>query len=370
MGASAMQVEAAVVTAFGQPFEVKRLELAEPHPDEVLVRLVAVGICHSDAAVQHGAFGAPLPMVLGHEGAGVVERVGANVTDLEPGDHVVLSYASCGNCRRCDSGAPQYCVEFGLRNFFGWRPNGEPSFRDGDRPVHGGFFGQSSFATHALAMRRNTVKVPKHLPLEILGPLGCGLQTGAGTVLNTLKPAAGSSIVVFGVGTVGMAAVMAAKAAGCDPIVAVDVHDDRLGLAPQLGATHAVRGDDPELLAKLQAILPDGAEATIDTSGRPNIIRTATDILAVRGTCVVLAVIPGQEASIQPGFLLGGRSIRGVTEGDADPQDFVPRMIELFEAGHFPFDRLVRFYRLAEINEAIDDMHAGRAIKPILRLHA
>jgi aryl-alcohol dehydrogenase len=364
-----MQVEAAVISEYGKPFELRSLDIAEPNADEVLVRLAAVGICHSDVVCQHGGFEPPLPIVLGHEGAGVVERVGANVRGLAPGDHVVLSYASCGTCSRCSDGEPQYCVEFGMRNFKGFRPGGiAPSYTDGEQPVWGGFFGQSSFASYALATERNTVKVARHLPIELLGPLGCGLQTGAGTVLNTLKPKAGSSIVVFGVGTVGMAALMAAAASDCGTVVAVDIHDERLDLARELGATHAVRGDAPDLLAQLQAILPEGANYTVDTSGKEPSIRAAIDILAGRGTCVVLAVSPTTQVTFMPVVLLGGRTIRGVTEGDADPQDFIPRMLELHEAGRFPFEKLVRFYGLADINAAIADMHSGKTIKPILKL--
>jgi len=363
-----MKVEAAVISAFGQPFEVRSLELAAPSEDEVLVRLVAVGICHSDIACQHGAFAPPLPIVLGHEGAGIVEQVGANVSHVKRGDHVVLSYASCGACPRCDIGQPQYCGEFGVRNFKGFRPNGGPAFKDGDRDVWGGFFGQSSFATFALSTARNTVKVARHHYLEAMGPLGCGLQTGAGTVLNTLKPQAGDSLIVFGVGTVGMAALMAGAASDCATIVAVDVHDGRLELARELGATHAVRGDAADMMQQLRAILPAGASFTVDTSGKPPSIRAAIDMLAQCGTCAVLAVAPGAEVTFMPSLLLAGRKVIGVTEGDADPQEFIPRMIALHEAGRFPYDRLVKFYALDEINEAIADMRSGATIKPILRM--
>ncbi len=364
-----MKVQAAVIREFGAPFEVTTLDMAEPADDEVLVKLTAVGICHSDIATRNGAFGPPLPVVLGHEGSGVVERVGAKVTGLAPGDHVVLSYASCGACPACSEHAPQYCREFALRNFKGWRSNGEPTFREEAGPVYGGYFAQSSFATWAIATQRNTVKVDKALPLELLGPLGCGLQTGSGTVINTLKPKPGESIVVFGVGTVGMAALMAAKAVGCGTIIAVDVHDGRLELAKELGATATARGDDTELAKTLRGLLPPGgANYTIDTSGRPEIIRIATEALAVRGTCVVLAVIPGKEATIAPGFLLSGRKLMGATEGDADPQDYIPEMLKLHAAGKFPFEKLVRFYTLDQINEAVADMHSGVTIKPILRL--
>ncbi len=363
-----MKVEAAVISEFGKPFEVKPLEMAAPSDDEVLVRLVAVGICHSDIACQHGAFAPPLPIVLGHEGAGIVEAVGANVTHVKRGDHVILSYASCGACAVCDDGKPQYCLEFGLRNFKGYRPNREPAYDDHGEKVWGGFFGQSSFATFALSTARNTVKVARHHYLESLGPLGCGLQTGAGTVLNTLKPKAGDSMVVFGVGTVGMAAMMAGVASDCGTVVAVDVHDGRLELAKELGATHTVRGDAEDLMRQLKAILPDGATFAVDTSGKPSSIKAAIDVLAQRGTCAVLAVAPGVEVTFMPSMLLAGRRIIGVTEGDADPQEFIPRMIELHEAGKFPFDRLITYYGLDEINEAIADMRSGKSIKPILRM--
>jgi aryl-alcohol dehydrogenase len=365
-----MKTTAAVIPSYGQPFDIRDLTIDAPAPGEVLVRIVATGICHSDVAVQSGAFGPPTPIVLGHEGAGVVEAVGDGVTSVAPGDHVVLSYASCGHCGPCGVHAPQYCASFGALNFSGLRANGTPPMRDGDAPVYGGFFAQSSFASLSLALERNTVKVDKSLPLELLGPLGCGLQTGAGTVLNTLKAAPGSSLVVFGVGTVGMAAVMAAKVAACATIVAVDIHDSRLDLARDLGATHTLRGDAPDLAERLREILPTGANATIDTSGQPHVIRAAIDILAGRGTCVVLAVIPGKDATFPPGFLLGGRSIRGATEGDADPQDFIPLMLKLHAEGRFPFEKLVRFYDLADINTAIADMHHGTTIKPILRMPA
>lgn len=363
-----MKVDAALISTFGQPFEVKSLELAEPGDDELLVRLVAVGVCHSDIAAQHGAFAPPLPIVLGHEGAGIVEKVGAKVSGLKRGDHVVLSYASCGGCARCDGGEPQYCSDFGRLNFKGYRRNGEPSFHDGDAPVWGAFFAQSSFASFALSTERNTVKVARHHYLEAMGPLGCGLQTGAGTVLNTLKPAAGSSIVIFGVGTVGMAALMAAAASDCATIVAVDIHDGRLDLARELGATHAVRGDSPDLRGELRAILRAGSDFSVDTSGREGSIRAAIDILAACGTCALLAVTPGTEVSFSPLALLTGRRIVGVTEGDADPQAFIPKMIELHEAGRFPFERLITYYELAQINEAIADMRSGVTIKPILRM--
>ena len=188
--------------------------------------------------------------------------------------------------------------------------------------------------------------------------------------LHTLKPAPGSSLVVFGVGTVGLAAMMAGVASDCGTVVAVDVHDGRLALARELGATHSVRGDAPDLLKQLQAILPAGSNYTVDTSGKPSSIRAAIDILAVRGTCAVLAVAPGTEVTFMPSMLLAGRTVLGVTEGDADPQAFIPQMIELYEAGRFPFDRLVKFYTLEQINDAIADMHRGTTIKPILRLGA
>src|SRR5262245_31404181 len=207
-----MQIRAAVATAKSEPFAIEALEIDDPRDDEVLVRMVGVGICHTDLIVRDQYYPTPLPAVLGHEGAGVVERVGARVTKVQPGDHVVLSYLSCGTCPNCQRGQMFYCPQLFALNFGGGRLDGSKALRRRDSAISSHFFGQSSFATRAIANQRNAVKVSPDAPLHLLGPLGCGIQTGAGAVMNSLNPRAGSSIAVFGAGAVGTSAIMAARA--------------------------------------------------------------------------------------------------------------------------------------------------------------
>ena len=362
-----MRVTAAVVASRGAEFELRELELVDPGPGQVLVRIKAVGICQSDLSVKDYAFGAVMPIVLGHEGAGIVEKVGEGVSHVAPGDHVVLSYGYCGACVPCSEDAHSYCTNFHALNWGGNLPDGRSPYLDGETPVAGMFFAQSSFSTYALALENNTVKVASDLPLEWLAPLGCGVQTGAGTVLNGLKPPAGKSLAVFGAGSVGLSALMAAAHLGCTPLVAIDLDDGRLALAKELGATHTLRGDAPNLAATLREMVPGGLNYTVDTTGVPAIMRAAIDALAPRGTCALIAMPkPGTEASFMPGPLLSGRSIMGFIEGNADPQVFIPEMIDLHRAGRFPFEKLVTTFDFADINHAVAEMRSGRTIKPVL----
>lgn len=205
-------ITAALARESGGPFDVEKVELADVGPREVLVEIRGVGLCHTDIAARDGFFGLPYPMVLGHEGSGVVVEVGPDVRSVEPGDWVALSFASCGECKQCTDNRPAYCREFGARNYGGGvRADGSTAITQDGEAVVGDFFGQSSFATHALASERNVVKVDRDVPLELVGPLGCGIQTGAGAVLNSMNCAAGESILVLGTGPVGLAAVMAAR---------------------------------------------------------------------------------------------------------------------------------------------------------------
>ena len=227
---------AAVVRAASHGFEIEAVSLEDPRDDEVLVRLVATGVCHTDLIARDQIYPVPQPIVLGHEGAGIVEKVGAGVSHVEPGDHLVLTYLSCGDCPACNEASPAYCHKlFGLC-FGGARPDGSGAIRDANgEALHGHFFGQSSFATLAIASRRNVVKVRRDAPWEILGPLGCGLQTGAGAVLNVFRPEAGQSLAVFGAGAVGLSALMAARHAVMEPIIVIDVVPERLQIARDLG---------------------------------------------------------------------------------------------------------------------------------------
>jgi aryl-alcohol dehydrogenase len=315
----------------------------------------------------HFHFPPPPPVVLGHEGAGIVERVGANVTHVAPGDHVVLSFNSCGECANCKAGHVAYCDNFFVRNLNGCRPDGSDTLHAASGSVGGCFFGQSSFATHALAHKRNTVKVRKDAPLELLGPLGCGIQTGAGAVLNVLKPQQGSSFALFGCGGVGLAALMGAKIAGCDPIVAVDRVASRLELANELGATHAIDASKEDPVERLNGM--GGMQYVIEATGIPSVIAQATQVVRSHGICGILGV-PKPDATLTVNILqtFSGRTVMGIIEGDADPHVFIPYLVDRFMTGELPLDLLVKFYPFEEINQAVADSEAGVTVKPILRM--
>lgn len=365
-----MKITAAVVREAEQPFSVEELELEGPRAGEVLVRVVATGMCHTDLIVRDQWYPVPLPCVLGHEGAGVVEEVGEGVTKVVPGDKVVLTFASCGKCATCLRGKPTYCLSFFGLNFGGGRLDGTSPISGDGQHVHGHFFGQSSFATHALATERNVVKVAEDAPLELLGPLGCGIQTGAGGVLNTLHPEAGTSIVVFGTGAVGLSAIMAAQIAGCTTIIGVDVKPDRLKLAEELGATHTINGGETNAVEAVKELTGGGADFSIETTAVPAVFRQAVDALGPLGTCGLIgAARLGTEATFDMNdILIPGKTIRGIVEGDSVPDVFIPRLVELHAQGRFPMDRLVKFYDLDGINDAAHAAEEGETIKPVLRV--
>jgi aryl-alcohol dehydrogenase len=378
------QIKAATIRQKGGPFQVEDLILEEPRPDEVLVRVVATGMCHTDMVARDQLYEVPMPIVLGHEGAGVVEKIGDSVKKVAVGDHVVLTYMWCGHCKPCLRGDLTYCKNFYALNFGGAREDGSTStfeISDGDangephkhgQPLHDHFFGQSTFGTYALAHERNVVKVPRDAPLELLGPLGCGIQTGAGAVINTLRVSPGSSFATFGGGAVGLSAVMAARVAGAATIIATDVVPSRLELAQELGATHIVNSRETDPVEAVHKITRSGADYTLESSGRPEVLRQAIDALANRGTCgIVGAPALGTEASFDVnGVMTAGKHIIGIIEGDSMPDLFIPALVELYTQGRFPFDRLIKFYMLDQINQAAEDSEKGVTIKPIIRLVA
>jgi aryl-alcohol dehydrogenase len=363
-----MQIQAMVTRDHQAPFTLETLELDEPQPHEVLVRIVATGMCHTDLAiVHHRAAPYPLPYVLGHEGSGVIERVGERVTGLSPGDHVLMTYNSCGACDACTHHHESYCPSFRDLNVTGFRPDGSATLSKGGETIHGSFFSQSSFATHALAHERNVVKVSKTAPLELLGPLGCGVQTGVGSVLNVMRPKPGSSICVFAAGAVGLSAVMGAKIAGCKTIIVCDPVQSRLDLARELGATVTVQVgvDDPVEAIKAAG----GVDFTFEASGNPTSVEIAITAVKPQGKCVLVASgKPGSTVTVPIRLLTGGKTILGVREGDSSPQTFIPQLVDLFLAGKLPFDRLTKFYDFADINQAAEDSLKGLTVKPIIRI--
>lgn len=359
-----MQIEAAIVRKHGK-FDIGEATLDEIRADEVRVRIVAAGLCHTDVGVLEGHIPWPLPAILGHEGAGIVEAVGEAVDKVAVGDRVVLSFGSCGQCPSCKAHDPAYCDAFIPLNFYGRRMDGSVTHTVDGAPASAPFFYQSSFATHAIAGQRNVVKVPDDLPLKLLAPLGCGLQTGAGAVLNRLKPEAGSSLVVFGLGAVGLSALMAGKVQGCTTLIAVDLSDSRLELAKSLGATHVLRGDDPDLQAKLKDISGGGLNYSVEATGVPAVMVSAVQALRTRGQAMLLGVAGA--ATIPFGSdILRGITIHSSIEGDSDPDVMIPRLIDLYRQGQFPFDRMIATFPFHDINAAVAASHDGSAIKPVL----
>jgi aryl-alcohol dehydrogenase len=297
-----------------------------------------------------------------------VDAVGEGVTKVAVGDHVLLSFDHCGECANCTSGKPGYCVNFFGANFGGRRADGSSSLSHEGTPVSSHFFGQSSFSQFANVPVNSVVKVPKSAPLEILAPLGCGIQTGAGAVLNSLAPEAGTSIAIFGAGAVGLSGLLAAVIANCTTIIAIDVHDSRLALAKEMGATHTINATKVNVVDEVKKITGGGVNYALETTGVPQVFTDMTMSLGVKGHAVVVgAAALGTNANFDIGSLLPmGITVTMVVEGDSVPSKFVPQLVDLYERGLFPFDRLVKPYPFADINKAFDDSAAGVTLKPVV----
>lgn len=352
----ARKIKAAVVRSAGE-LKFETLELEGPREDEALIRIAASGICHTDISFIDGWSGQPA--VLGHEGAGIIEEVGGGVKGFSPGDHVVLSYQLCGGCAQCKKGRPFDCELFWEANFGMNRLDGSNALSKG---VQGHFFGQSSFATYCLATEQNMVKVDKGLPLHVLAPLGCGIQTGAGTIMHSFNVRAGQSVAIFGTGAVGLSAVMAAKLRGAQPIIGIDLHPNRLQLALELGATHVIDSKKEDSALRIKALTGKGVDFTLDTTGDAAMAEAAIEALNAHG---VSGDVTGAAVA---GHLPGKRRLLSIIQGDSVPQKFIPEMIRLHEEGLFPFERLLRFYDFRGIKKAISDAKRGVAIKPVLRM--
>lgn len=364
-----MKITAAVVREKDKPFEFEELELQAPQKGEVLVKISASGVCHTDEVAQHQMIPVPLPAVLGHEGCGVVVETGEGVTEFEKGDHVVFSFGYCGHCKSCMEGKPYACENFNAINFGGVMSDGTRRLsKDGEEISS--FFGQSSFATYSVVHQNSVIKVDKDIPLDILGPLGCGIQTGAGAVLNRLRPTAGSSLVVFGCGTVGMSAIMAAHLCPCRHIIAVGGNEESLVLAKELGATHTInRKKCDDIVGEIKAITGGGADYAIDTSGVPDFVKKALASVKFLGTAVVLGVTGDLTIQVQEELMGEAKSLVGIVEGDSNPKLFIPQLISFYRQGRFPFDRLIKVFEFEQINEAFALSHSGKAIKALLKMN-
>ena len=361
-----MNVTAAVVRGAGEAFTIETVTLDEPQSDEVLVRVVAVGICHTDVAVQHGHIPVPLPAVLGHEGAGIVEAVGRDVTTVRPGAHVVMSQALCGHCRRCTAGQPAYCEHAAALSLGGRREDGTTPLHDANGPLSGNFVGQSSFASHAIVKARNVYELDADLPLDVLAPIGCGVMTGAGAIFNDARPVPGASVVVVGCGTVGLAAIMAAKVAGAAQIVGIDVQPSRLALASRVGATAIIDVND-DTVARVQELTGGGADVAIEASGVPAAGVTAVSSTHATGHTVIVGAAPfGSVLALDWWTLGAGRHVQGSVIGSSDPVVDIPRLVGLWRSGALPLDALVTQFPFAAINEAVAAAASGTAVKPVL----
>jgi aryl-alcohol dehydrogenase/geraniol dehydrogenase (NAD+) len=364
------QARAAIARAQREPMAIESVNVAAPRDDEVLVRLVASGICHTDI-VCRDAFPVPMPIVLGHEGAGIVETVGSKVSGLKAGDHVIFSFNSCGSCSNCQSHEPAYCHQFLGLNFGGVRlEDGSSPLSQNGQMVHGNFFGQSSFATAAIVRAKNAVKVDQDLPLELLGPLGCGIQTGAGAVMNSLKVREGRAIVIFGAGAVGMSAVMAAKVVGASSVILVEPNATRRALAIELGATATIDPRDGSDTATAIRAASGGAgvDYALDTTGIPAIMTTASEVMLPNGQ-IGLIGIPPPDATVPLNIMSiygRGLSLKCIVEGDSNPQVFIPQLIELYKSGKLPFDKLIKKFPFEQINDAMDASERGDVIKPVI----
>ena len=362
-------IRAALANGKGEPLALEQIDLDAPRPGEILVRLVASGLCETDIMIRDEWYPVPLPAVLGHEGAGIVEAVGKGVRRISPGDHVVLSFSACRVCSPCRRGRTPYCEHMLERNLSGRRPDGTTGYHRKGKPIGGHFFGQSSFATHALVDEGNAVKVSRESPLDVLAPLGCGVQTGAGAVLYALRPAAGSSVAVFGAGLIGQSAVMAAAAVGCTTILAIDPDGRRRELAITSGATGVVDPAADDVVDVIRAMTDNGVDFSLETSGNAEVLRSAADATAPFGVCAVIGPAPvGTEAILDVNMLLFGRCVRGVVGGHVAAEFCIPALVALYQQGRFPFDRLLRHYAFDDINTAINDVLSGATLKPVIRI--
>lgn len=362
-----MRTTVAVVNSQGADFSLEEVELSDPQADEVLVKIVATGLCHTDIHLKGFLPEEMFPNVFGHEGAGIVEAVGTDVTGIEVGDHVVLSFRSCRSCGPCNEGAVGYCDSSLMLNYMGMRMDGSTTYSNDGAPVFGNFFGQSSLSLHAIAYADNCVVVDKSVDLTKIAPYGCGFQTGAGTVLNVIKPDPSDSLVVFGCGAVGLAAIAAAKHVGLSTIIAVDPLATRREAAARYGAIGVDPMDVEDVVATVKELSGGaGASYSIDTTAISAVVKQAQQSLKPRGTLVALGLGPEEYAIDAIDLLQTGKIIRSSIEGDSDPQEMVPRLIAMNAAGEFDVDDLITTYPFAEINTAVADVLAGKVVKPVL----
>jgi alcohol dehydrogenase len=372
-----MKIKAAVLSAMGaarpyahsRPLAIETVDLAPPGPGEVLVKIAAAGLCHSDLSVINGDRQRPLPMALGHEGSGVVAEVGPMVEDLKPGDHVVFVFVpSCGCCSPCQEGRPALCEPGAAHNGAGDLLSGARRLSLGGAPVNH-HCGVSCFSEYAVASRRSLVKVDREAPLDVAALMGCAVLTGAGAAFNTGDVKPGGKVAVLGLGGVGLAAVLGCVAAGAETIVAIDMLQAKLDQALALGATHAVRADDPDAVAKVREITGGGAEAALEFAGSAPALASAY-AMTRRGGTTITAGLPNPKAQLSlPAVTLVAeeRTLKGSYLGSGVPSRDIPRFLGLWRRGKLPVEKLLT-HRLSldQINEGFDRLERGEAVRQIV----
>ena len=362
-----MNIKAAIVEEKEGTVAIRDVTLDEPKEGEVLVKIAACGICHTDEVGRLGFFPLAFPAVFGHEGAGTVVKTGPGVTDFKEGDKVGFSYSYCGTCEACKRGMPFGCRANRRLNFTGTHFDGTKRLSYRGKEVSS-FFGQSAFASHAVVHQNNLIRVADDFPLYLAAPMGCGIQTGAGTVLNVLRPAADTSILITGCGAVGLSAIMAAKLSACTKIIACDISDEKLAFAAELGATHTINAAKVDSVPEAVRELTDGlgAHYAADCTGSGESLRTSLN--AVRSLGVCAAVGAAQDITFQvEGELMGvAKSLVGVVEGYSIPQIFIPQLIHYYKLGLFPFDKMITTYPFEDINKAFEDLSTGKTVKAVL----
>ncbi len=359
------KITAAVIRDPRGDFTLEEAVLGDLQKDEILVRIQACGVCHTDAKFREIL---SLPAVLGHEGTGIVEETGADVTGIRPGDRVILSYPWCGACAYCRQDEPYLCEQMIPLSFSGARLDGSRPVLVHDRPVSSAFFQQSAFASHVITPARGVVPVASDLPVEMLAALPCGIQTGAGTIMNSLRFRQGSTLVVFGAGAVGLSAVMAARIAGAGTIIVVDRIPSRLELALELGASHVLNFLEGEVVKRVRDILPGGAAYAFDTSATVAGLKDAIDSIGQGGRVGIVSFPEGGREfpfSTKTLFIRLG-TLQGIIQGHAVPRQFIPRLLDWHAQGLFPYERLITAYAFADINRAFADAESGSAVKPVL----
>jgi S-(hydroxymethyl)glutathione dehydrogenase/alcohol dehydrogenase len=362
-------MKAAVMYESNKPLQVEEVTLDEPQDQEVLVKMVATGLCHTDVHFIHGEAPVPVPVVLGHEGAGIVEKVGPGVTTVQPGDHVVLMVAwSCGKCRFCVEGQPGMCTEWVMYNMMGTLPGGAKRLHKGDQELNH-FFCQSSFAEYAVVHERTAIKVPQDAPLDVVCLLGCGTTTGIGSVLNRAKLKSGESIVIYGCGGVGLSAVLGARLAGAGKIIAVDMLDRKLEKAKELGADFVINATQEDPPQRVMEITGGGADYSVECIGNVDVMAQAFASIHNAGTCVVAGMAPIDKVIPIASFeLLMGKTLTGTLQGNIRPPVDVPKYVDLYMGGKLPIDKLItRSYSLDSINEAVLALEKGEVIRSVIR---